>query len=86
MSIVSSDYQAKAETSGHTKNVWLYQKRLLVLLRHLIVRKPLSCCREVSRIVVVPFLLLCLYPNAVYQFHRINLFEVRAVQDVISSS
>ena len=65
-SILSSGRRAEAETSGCvetsgcTKNVWSYWERLLILLRHLIVRKPLSCCGEVSGIVVVLLLLLYL--------------------------
>ena len=92
ISIILSGCQAKAKTlvilktSSCIKNVGLYQERLLVLSSHLIIRKPLSCYREVSRIVVVPFLLLYFYLNAVYQCHLINSFEVWAAQNVISSS
>ena len=59
-SIVSSSHRAEAEIFGHIKNVWSYWERWLVLLRHLIVRKPLSCCGKVSGIVLVPLSLLCL--------------------------
>ena len=66
-SIISSGRQAESETSGCINIVWSYQECLLVLLRHLIVYKLLSCCEKVLRIVVVPFLLSCSCPNAVYQ-------------------
>ena len=85
-SIVSSDYWAEAKTFGHTKNVWSYQEHLLVLLRYLIVRKLLSGCGEILELVVVLLLLLCLYPNAVYQCYLINPSKVWAAQDVILSS
>ena len=74
-SIVSSCRRAEAATSGCIENVGLYQERLLVSLHHQIVRnhwiiEVLSCCRRVLGIVVVPLLLSCSYPNAVYQFHH----------------
>ena len=66
-SIVLSDCWAEAKNSSCIKNVWLYQDRRFISLRHQIVCKLLSCCREVLRIVVILFLLLCPYLNAVYQ-------------------
>ena len=66
-------------------NVCWYQERLLILLRDQIVCKPLSCCRKVPGIVVVPLSLLCLYLSVVYQSFYLNTIYWCQLPNFISS-